>query len=59
MKTRKINIEEIEIQTSGCCSTPIESKEKKESCCEQPIDESSCCDKSETKEVNSEKTGCC
>ena len=56
MKTRNSNKEEL--QESGCCTITV-NKEKNDPCCEQPTDGSSCCDKSETKEVNSEKTGCC
>ena len=46
----------IEESTSCCSSTKTESQGE---CCEQPADGSSCCDKKETKEVNSVKTGCC
>ena len=59
MNTVKLNKEEAEVQGSGCCSASRDQEEKNTSCCEQPSDASSCCDKSETKEVNGEKRGCC
>ena len=60
MKTRKSNKEEIIVQQeSVCCGTTIVNSEKPDPCCEQPTDGSPCCDKSESIEVNSEKTGCC
>ena len=62
MKTRQLNnkIETVQ-QTSGCCGAPsLEVKEATQaSCCEQPTDDLDCCDKTESKAVNSEKTGCC
>jgi len=42
---------------SSCCSTSPAKEE--ENCCEQPTNGSSCCDKTQTKEVNSVTTGCC
>lgn len=43
-----------------CCETSNEIKsEKVDSCCEQPENDSSCCDKNVSKEVNSKKTSCC
>lgn len=61
MKTRKLNIEEEVLgQENGCCTTTTDNnKEVNDPCCEQPTDGASCCDKTETKEVNSQKTGCC
>jgi hypothetical protein len=58
MKTRKSDTEEVATQESGCCTTTVNTKEN-DPCCEQPTDGSSCCDKTESKEVNAEKTGCC
>lgn len=45
--------------TACCCSKPSEKIEKDQVCCEQPEDGTSCCDKSGTREENSESTGCC
>lgn len=60
MKTRKLNIEnEVLVQENGCCTTTDNKTEVNDPCCDQPTDDTSCCDKTETKEVNSEKTGCC
>ncbi|WP_034041722.1 hypothetical protein [Wocania ichthyoenteri] len=59
MKTSKLNTEETTTQSSGCCTPTASVKEQNTPCCEQPEDGSSCCDKTESKEVNSEKTGCC
>lgn len=59
MKTRKSIVPEKEVVTSACCGPITEVQETESSCCEQPTDGSSCCDKSDTKESNSEKTGCC
>lgn len=61
MKTRNTN-KQVEIiqQSSVCCgSTPLQTQSAKSSCCEQPTDGSSCCDKEDSKEINIEKTGCC
>ncbi|EZH73457.1 hypothetical protein ATO12_16080 [Aquimarina atlantica] len=61
MKKRNTNkqVETIQ-QNSGCCgSEPIETQSAQSSCCVQPTDGSSCCDKDESKEINIEKTGCC
>lgn len=46
-----------ESQVGGCCGPT--SSEKADPCCEQPSDGSSCCEKSETREMNAAKTGCC
>lgn len=61
MKTRNSNKQIETIQLSGgCCSTSVETKDtNNDTCCEQPTDGSSCCDKSVDKEINIEKTGCC
>lgn len=59
MKTRKSNIAERIVQQGGCCSTTPSSKISNDPCCEQPVDGSSCCDKTASKEVNAIKTGCC
>lgn len=56
---RKSNIEERAAQSNGCCTPTVSTRENNDPCCEQPEDGSSCCDKTESKEVNSEKTGCC
>ncbi|WP_159025420.1 hypothetical protein [Aquimarina sp. Aq78] len=61
MKTRNTNnqVETVQ-QASGCCeSTSVQVQSAQNSCCEQPTDGSSCCDKNESKEINIEKTGCC
>lgn len=58
MKTRNTNTEEVTPQGGGCCSPTVETKAS-DPCCEQPTDGSSCCDKTESKEVNAVKTGCC
>jgi len=57
MKTRKSNVEEKATQSAGCCTATNEPKKEENPCCEQPSDDASCCDKTESKEVNSEKTG--
>ena len=50
MKTRKLNEEEIVAQGGGCCTpSTSETKVSNEPCCEQPVDGSSCCDKSAPK----------
>jgi len=59
MKTRKSVVNENEVVASPCCGTSTTVEEAESECCEQPTDGSSCCDKSDTKENNSEKTGCC
>ena len=59
MKTRKLNKEVVELQVSECCTSTTVNNEISDPCCEQPTNDSSCCDKSETREVNAEKTGCC
>ncbi len=59
MKTRQSNTEEVAVQQSGCCAAPTVNKIENDPCCEQPTDGTSCCDKTESKEVNSKKTGCC
>ncbi len=63
MKTREnryIEQETINSHGGGCCgSTPVQAKAVENSCCEQPTDGSSCCDKDESKEVNREMVGCC
>ncbi|WP_109098217.1 hypothetical protein [Aquimarina sp. AU58] len=61
MKKRNTNkqVETIQ-QSSVCCeSTSAQAQSAQSSCCEQPTDGSSCCDKEERKEINIEKTGCC
>lgn len=59
MKLRKSEINESTIEVSQCCSTETSTAKQEEPCCNQPSDGSSCCDKTESKEANSEKTGCC
>ena len=63
MKNRNSNIEMATTQNgSGCCVPTTSVNEpiiNNNDCCEQPIDNSPCCDKSETKAVNVQKTGCC
>lgn len=61
MKTKKTNKQfEISKQDDGCCGSIVDVIETSQtSCCEQPTDGSSCCDKTESKKVNIEKTGCC
>ncbi len=59
MKSRKTNIQDTEASSGGCCGTTTTASSKANSCCEQPADGSACCDKSESKEVNAVKTGCC
>ncbi len=59
MRTRKSNVEETTVQSSGCCTPTNNKVEKSDPCCEQPADNTPCCDKTESKEVNAEKTGCC
>ncbi|MBG6130322.1 hypothetical protein IWQ47_001595 [Aquimarina sp. EL_43] len=61
MKKRNTNKQvEIAEQGSVCCgSTTVQAQSAQSSCCEQPTDGSSCCDKEESKEINIEKTGCC
>lgn len=58
MKTGEVK-EVVEKRDGGCCSTSDVNTGKNDPCREQPTDDTSCCDSSETKEVNSEKTGCC
>lgn len=52
-------MEAVAPQENGCCSTTTVNKNENDPCCEQPTDGSSCCDKTESKEVNAKKTGCC
>jgi hypothetical protein len=59
MKTRKSVAGGNEIVTSPCCGSGTAVQEAEGVCCEQPTDGSSCCNKSDTKESNSENTGCC
>lgn len=61
MKTRNSNTQiETVKQDGGCCATSVETKKtSNDSCCEQPTDGSSCCDKEMSKEINSVNTGCC
>lgn len=61
MKTRKPIENEKEVTAASSCCGPstTATKEVESACCEQPTDGSSCCDKTETKETNSKKTGCC
>ncbi len=54
----KLKREELNENENACCA-PTNVNEKTESCCAQPTDGSDCCDKSESKVVNAEKTGCC
>ncbi len=54
MKTRS----NIDKATNQCCA-PASGNEKNEPCCPQPTDGSACCNKDESKAVNSQKTGCC
>jgi len=56
------NLAKVNSTSTGCCSPAPLSTEKTTStdaCCEQPTDSSPCCDKTASKEVNSQKTGCC
>lgn len=48
--------EKKEESTSSCSTSEVK---KDADCCEQPKDNSSCCDPTATKEVNIAKTGCC
>lgn len=63
MKNRHSNIEIVTAQNgNGCCApttSPNESAINNNDCCEQPADDSPCCDKNETKIINVQKTGCC
>ncbi|WP_103068230.1 hypothetical protein [Aquimarina sediminis] len=61
MKTRKSNSVQISpLVENGCCNSISETKEvTATSCCTQPEDGSSCCDKSMSKEENITNTGCC
>lgn len=52
METKKTNQEEVK----SCCEPTAETNKM---CCEQPKDGSSCCEKTKTKEENSEVNGCC
>ena len=54
MKSRTQN----SIETMACCNME-DTKEKQASCCEQPVDNTACCDKEVSKKENSVKTGCC
>jgi len=53
MKIKKISSNKKE---TSCCETTTESKKL---CRDQPVDNTPCCDKSNSKKTNSEKTGCC
>jgi len=65
MKKRNSNVEVSTIQSGDKCCAPttLSTDQVKvtgnNDCCEKPVDNSACCDKNETKEVNSQKTGCC
>lgn len=63
MKKRNSNIEVPTLQNGGECCTPStfssDQVTSNSDCCEKPVDNSACCDKSETKEINIQKTGCC
>ncbi|MEW7280293.1 hypothetical protein ABW636_17010 [Aquimarina sp. 2201CG1-2-11] len=62
MQTRNLNKETVTVQQGGgCCGTTsqVEVSPKESSCCEQPVDGSSCCDKEESRDTNSVLTGCC
>lgn len=48
-----------EAASSCCAPTVTTEKANLDPCCEQPTDGTPCCDKTESKAVNSEKTGCC
>lgn len=58
MKMRKSNLKDA-TTNSSCCSPTKSVVEESDPCCVQPTDGSSCCDKTESKEVNSELLGCC
>lgn len=56
LETRSANTE----ATISCCApTVTNTTVSSDPCCEQPTDGTSCCDKTASQEVNSEKTGCC
>ena len=59
MKKRNPNLRVLKSQESQCCTSTAEVSKNEDPCCEQPSDGTSCCDKTENREVNSEKTGCC
>lgn len=60
MKTRNSNSQNEVNQEGGCCETTLEANETLDTvCCDQPTDNSPCCDTNQSKEVNSKKTGCC